>query len=218
MSKQIKFIIGIVVLIIFVFILAKVNYKNAEKTTESTNVSQTAALEIKANDWAVGPVDAKVTIVEYLDFECEACGAYYPIVSQLKKEYKDSMRFVVRYFPLPGHGNSKTAAYAVEAAGKQGKFWEMHDILFAKQAEWGEQKVANQQQFEKYAIEAGVNIEQWKIDVKSDEVMKRVDDSYKEAVSLNLQGTPSFFLNGKKIENPKGYESFKLLIEKAKNN
>jgi protein-disulfide isomerase len=163
---------------------------------------------------AVGPVDAKVTIVEYLDFECEACGAYYPIVSQLKKEYKDSMRFVVRYFPLPGHGNSKTAAYAVEAAGKQGKFWEMHDILFAKQAEWGEQKVANQQQFEKYAVEAGVmNIDQWKTDVKSDEVMKRVDDSYKEAVSLNLQGTPSFFLNGKKIESPRGYEPFKKLIE-----
>lgn len=219
MSKQIKFIIGIVVLIVFVFILAKVNYKNGEKTTESTNVSQTAALEIKANDWAVGPVDAKATLVEYLDFECEACGAYYPITTQLKEEYKDSMRFVVRYFPLPGHKNSKTAAYAVEAAGKQGKFWEMYSILFTKQTEWSEQQIANQDQFEKYAVEAGVmNIDQWKTDVKSDEIMKRVEDSYKEAVSLNLQGTPSFFLNGKKIENPKGYESFKLLIEKAKNN
>ena len=218
MSKQIKFIIGIVVLIVFVFILAKVNYKNTEDKTESTNTAQSSVLEVKANDWAVGPTDAKVTVVEYLDFECEACGAYYPVTTQLKEEYKDSMRFVVRYFPLPGHKNSRTAAYAVEAAGKQGKFWEMYSILFTKQSEWSEQQVANQDQFEKYALEAGVNIEQWKIDVKSDEVMKRVDDSYKEAVSLNLQGTPSFFLNGKKIENPKGYESFKLLIEKAKNN
>jgi protein-disulfide isomerase len=219
MSKQVKFIIGIVVLIVFVFILAKVNYKNTEKKVESTNTNQASVLEIKANDWAVGPVDAKVTVVEYLDFECEACGAYYPLTTQLKEEYKDSMRFVVRYFPLPGHKNSRTAAYAVEAAGKQGKFWEMYSILFTKQSEWSEQQVANQDQFAKYAVEAGVtNIEQWKKDVVSDEVKNRVEDSYKEAVSLNLQGTPSFFLNGKKIENPKGYESFKLLIEKAKNN
>lgn len=219
MSKQIKFIIGIVVLIVFVFILAKVNYKNTENKTESSNTNQASILEVKANDWAVGPVDAKATLVEYLDFECEACGAYYPITTQLKEEYKDSMRFVVRYFPLPGHKNSRTAAYAVEAAGKQGKFWEMYSILFTKQTEWSEQQVANQDQFEKYAGEAGVaNIEQWKKDVVSDEVKNRVEDSYKEAVSLNLQGTPSFFLDGKRIENPKGYESFKLLIEKAKNN
>lgn len=219
MSKQTKFIIGIIALIVFVFILAKVNYKNTEKKVESTNTNQASVLEIKANDWAVGPVDAKVTVVEYLDFECEACGAYYPLTTQLKEEYKDSMRFVVRYFPLPGHKNSRTAAHAVEAAGKQGKFWEMYSILFTKQSEWSEQQVANQDQFEKYAGEAGVaNIEQWKKDVVSDEVKNRVEDSYKEAVSLNLQGTPSFFLNGKKIENPKGYESFKLLIEKAKNN
>jgi protein-disulfide isomerase len=219
MSKQTKFIIGIIALIVFVFILAKVNYKNTEKKVESTNTNQASVLEIKANDWAVGPVDAKVTVVEYLDFECEACGAYYPLTTQLKEEYKDSMRFVVRYFPLPGHKNSRTAAHAVEAAGKQGKFWEMYSILFTKQSEWSEQQVANQDQFAKYAVEAGVtNIEQWKKDVVSDEVKNRVEDSYKEAVSLNLQGTPSFFLNGKKIENPKGYESFKLLIEKAKNN
>lgn len=219
MSKQIKFIIAIVALIVFVFILAKVNYKNTEEKVESTNIDQVATLEIKSNDWAVGPVDAKAILVEYLDFECEACGAFYPIVTQLKEEYKDDMRLVVRYFPLPGHKNSRTAAHAVEAAGKQGKFWEMYNILFTKQSEWSEQPVANQDQFEKYAVEAGVmNIEQWKKDVVSDEVKKRVDDSYKEAVSLNLQGTPSFFLDGKKIENPKGYESFKLLIEKAKNN
>ncbi|MEK7646274.1 MAG: thioredoxin domain-containing protein [Patescibacteria group bacterium] len=217
--KNLKIIIGIVVVIVVVFLLAKGGYKKTEDKVEPTNTGQASALEIKANDWVSGTSTAKVTLVEYLDFECEACGAFYPIVTKLKEEYKDDMRLVVRYFPLPGHKNSRTAAHAVEAAGKQGKFWEMYSILFTKQSEWSEKPVANQDQFEKYAIEAGVmNIEQWKTDVKSDEVMKRVDDSYKEAVSLNLQGTPSFFLDGKKIENPKGYESFKLLIEKAKNN
>ncbi len=216
--KNLKIIIGIVVVIVVVFLLAKGGYKNTEDKVETANTGQASALEIKANDWVSGTSTAKVTLVEYLDFECEACGAFYPIVTQLKEEYKDDLRLVVRYFPLPGHKNSRTAAHAVEAAGKQGKFWEMYSILFTKQSEWSEKPVANQDQFEKYAIEAGVNIEQWRIDVKSDEVKKRVDDSYKEAVSLNLQGTPSFFLDGKKIENPKGYESFKLLIEKAKSN
>ena len=78
--------------------------------------------------------------------------------------------------------------------------------------------MANQDQFEKYALEAGVNIEQWKKDVTSDEVKNRVEESYKEAVSLNLQGTPSFFLNGKRIQNPQGYEAFKKLIEDALKN
>lgn len=217
--KNLKIIIGISALIVVVFLLAKGGYKKTENKVETNNTSQASTLEIKANDWVSGTSTAKVTLVEYLDFECEACGAYYPIVTQLKQEYKDDMRLVVRYFPLPGHKNSRTAAHAVEAAGKQGKFWEMYSILFTKQSEWGEQQMSNQNQFEKYAVEAGVmNIEQWKKDVVSDEVKKRVEDSYKEAVSLNLQGTPSFFLDGKRIENPKGFESFKLLIENAKNN
>ena len=212
--KNLKIIIGIVVFIVIVFLLAKGGYKKGETKTENTNTDQSSILEIKENDWAVGPVDAKVTVVEYLDFECEACGAYYPLTTQLKEEYKDSMRFVVRYFPLPGHKNSRTAAHAVEAAGKQGKFWEMYNILFTKQAEWSEQPVANQEQFEKYAIEAGVaNIDQWKTDVMSDDVKNRVEDSYKDAVSLDLQGTPSFFVDGKKVESPKGYEAFKKLID-----
>jgi protein-disulfide isomerase len=213
MSKQIKFIIGIIGLIIVVFFIAKSDFKSKEVKKEVADVNQTAILEIKENDWAVGPTDAKVTVVEYLDFECEACGAYYPITTQLKEEYKDSMRFVVRYFPLPGHKNSKPSAYAVEAAGKQGKFWEMYNILFTNQKNWGEGQVADQNIFEKYAVEIGLDIEQWRKDVASPEVAKRVDDSYKEAMSLGLQGTPSFFLNGKKIANPQGYDAFKKLIE-----
>jgi protein-disulfide isomerase len=213
MSKQIKFIIGVIGLIIVVFFIAKSDFKSKETKKEVADVNQTAILEIKKNDWAVGPTDAKVTVVEYLDFECEACGAYYPITTQLKEEYKDSMRFVVRYFPLPGHKNSKPSAYAVEAAGKQGKFWEMYNILFINQKNWGEGQVADQNIFEKYAVEIGLDIEQWRKDVASPEVAKRVDDSYKEAMSLGLQGTPSFFLNGKKIANPQGYDAFKKLIE-----
>lgn len=214
--KNLKIVISILVVIIVVFLIAKGGYKKTdENKTENPAVDVASTLEIKANDWVSGPADAKVAIVEYLDFECEACGAFYPITTQIKEEYKDSVRLVVRYFPLPGHKNSRTAAYTVEAAGKQGKFWEMYNILFTKQSEWSEQQIADQDIFEKYAVEAGLDIEQWKADVKNPEVKRRVDDSYKEAVSLNLQGTPSFFLNGKRIENPRGYEGFKKVVEDA---
>jgi protein-disulfide isomerase len=211
--KPFKVIIAIVALIAFFFLLARLSYIKKEKQIENTDLTQATVLEIKADDWATGSPDAKATLVEYLDFECEACKAFYPLTIQLKEEYKDSLRFVVRYLPLPGHKNSRTAAYAAEAAGKQGKFWEMYHILFTKQSEWGEQRATNQAQFEKYAVEAGVDIDQWKKDVASSEVMKRVDENYTEAMSLNLQGTPSFFLNGKKIELPNGYDAFKKLIE-----
>lgn len=216
--KNIKIIIGIVAVIVVVFLLAKGGYKKTEDKAETANTGQSSVLEVKVNDWVSGTSTAKVTLVEYLDFECEACGAFYPITTKLKEEYKDDVRLVVRYFPLPGHRNSRTAAQAVEAAGKQGKFWEMYNLLFTKQSEWSEQQVANQDQFEKYALEAGVDVEQWKKDVVSDEVKKRVDDSYKEAVSLNLEGTPSFFINGKRIQNPRGYESFKSIVDAALKN
>jgi protein-disulfide isomerase len=211
--NSLKVIIGIIVVVGLVFILGKGEYEKTVQKNENANTDQAGILEVKANDWVIGSSTAKVTIVEYLDFECEACGAYYPIVNQLKEEYKDSLRLVIRHFPLAGHKNSRTSAYAVEAAGKQGKFWEMYDILYTKQNEWGESQITNQNIFEKYAVEAGLNIEQWKQDVKSDEVKEKINDSYSEAVSLNLQGTPSFFLNGKSIGLPRGYELFKKLIE-----
>ncbi len=217
MKKQHKIVAGILACIVVVFLLAKGGYKEKEVSTTKTPTAPPAALEVRANDWSLGDTNAKVTIIEYLDFECEACGAFYPIIKQIKEEYGDSVRLVVRYFPLPGHKNSKTAAYAAEAAGKQGKFWEMYDVLFTKQEQWGNQQITNQSQFETYALEAGVDVEQWKKDVASAEVMKRVNDSYAEAVSLKLQSTPSFFLNGKKIDNPRGYSSFKLLIDNAIN-
>ena len=89
----------------------------------------------------IGPRATKTLrspLIEYLDFECEACGAYDPVVKKLQNEFSNDLLVVIRYFPLPGHKNSMTAALAVEAAGRQGKFWEMHDALFENQKSWGE--------------------------------------------------------------------------------
>lgn len=215
MKKHLPLIIGIFLGMALIFFVAKWEFKTKQAEREAGNLVQASVLTVKPNDWVYGNENATVTVVEYLDFECEACRAYYPITTQLKEEFKDSMRLVIRYFPLGGHRNSRTSAYAAEAAGKQGKFWEMYDLLYTNQGEWGEQQTANQEQFEKYAAQAGLDMEQYKKDVMSEAVKKRVDDSYNEAMGLDLQGTPSFFLNGRKIANPQGYEAFKSLIENA---
>ena len=172
-------------------------------------------LTVVADDWMKGNKDAPVTLVEYLDFECEACGAFYPVVKRLSEEFKNEVRFVNRYFPLPGHKNSMTSALAVEAAGRQGKYWEMHNIVFENQRDWGEKQAPDPKIFENYARQIGLDVDQYRKDIASQELKNRIERDRRSGQKLNLQGTPSFFLNGEKIENPRGYEDFKALIESA---
>ena len=172
-------------------------------------------LTVVADDWKKGNKDAPVTLVEYLDFECESCGAYYPVIKRLSEEFGNEVRFVIRYFPLLGHKNSMTSALAVEAAGRQGKYWEMHNIVFENQRDWGEKQASDPKIFENYARQIGLDMNQYGKDVTSQELKDRIERDRKSGQRLNLQGTPSFFLNGEKIENPRGYEDFKALIESA---
>ena len=172
-------------------------------------------IQVNSDDWTKGNASSTIILIEYLDFECEACGAYYPLVKRLSEEYKDDVLFVSRYFPLSGHKNGMASALAVEAAGKQGKYWEMHDILFEQQRNWGEQSSPNPVIFERYAEQLDLNIEQFKQDVNSKAVKDRVVKDRNFANQLGVNSTPTFFLNGEKIQNPRGYEAFKSLIDKA---
>lgn len=170
--------------------------------------------DIKNDDWVFGNNDSPVTLIEYLDFECEVCGVYYPLVKELKEEYKSAIRVVIRYYPLPGHPNSMTAARIVEAAGKQGKFWEMHNLLFETQKNWGERKQSDDY-FLQLASTLSLDMVQLKADFKSDEVLERVTRDKLEGTKIGVSGTPSFFLNGKKLQNPRSIADFKTLINAA---
>lgn len=170
-------------------------------------------LAIVSDDYVKGNPDAKVTLVEYLDFECEACGAYYPLIKQLSTDFPNDLRIVTRYFPLPGHKNSMTAAVAVEAAAKQGKYWEMHDVLFENQEAWGNKPMPTPQVFEAYALQIGIDIEKFKTDVADPATKARVQRDFDASETLGNNSTPSLFVQGKKIENPRSYEAFKALIE-----
>lgn len=172
-------------------------------------------LTVVSDDHVVGPATAPVTIVEYLDFECEACGAFYPIMKELEAAYPNDLRIVSRYFPLPGHRNSMTAALAVEAASRQGKYQEMFDMAFQRQKDWGEKSAPTPEVFEGYAQEIGLDVAKFKEDVASQSVKDRVQRDFDAGNKLGNTGTPTFFLNGKKINNPNGLDAYKKLIDDA---
>jgi protein-disulfide isomerase len=140
------------------------------------------------------------TLVEFLDFECEACGAAYPVIEDLRQKYAGKINFVIRYFPLEGHLNSRNAAHAVEAAARQGKVEEMYSRMFTTQAEWGDQQQDYSARFRGYADDLGLDMQQYDTDVASSAVSARVERDVQDGRSAGVSGTPSFFLDGEPLE------------------
>jgi protein-disulfide isomerase len=143
--------------------------------------------------------DGEVTLVEFLDFECEACGAAYPFIEQLREQYDGRVTFVARYFPLPGHKNANNAAYAVESAARQGKFEEMYKRMYETQTEWGESQDSKAGLFRTYAEDLGLDMARYDADVASPEVAARVQKDIDDGTKLGVSSTPSFFLNGERF-------------------
>lgn len=174
----------------------------------------TMSLPLDQSDWTKGAKTPKVTFTEYSDFQCPACGAYYPMLEEMFAEYKDKISFTYRHFPLPQHKNALPAAYASEAAGAQGKFWEMADMLFKNQVDWSESTSAITI-FEGYAKKIGLDIVKYKTDVKSDAVKAKVARDLQSGKLSLVDHTPTFFINGKKSDNPRSAQELKALIEYA---
>ncbi len=169
---------------------------------------------ITAADWVKGSRDAKVVLTEYSDFQCPACAAYFPLLKQLHGEFPNDLAIVYRHFPLDMHTNAKPMARAAEAAGKQNKFWEMHDLIFTNQNNWSNKSNVKETVVE-YARTLGLNTVQFEKDFDSDEIKDKVDQSLTDAVRLGLGYTPSLFINGKLVPNPSNYNDFKALVTEA---
>lgn len=166
------------------------------------------------SDWIRGNKEAKVVLIEYSDFQCPACAYYSKMVNDIVSEFGNHMAFAYRHFPLEKHENAKKAAYAAEAAGVQGKFWEMHDILFTYQNTWTKQ-VNPEDTFQKFAADLGLNMDQFDSDYNSRKIRKNVDLDIESGEKNRLDYTPTLFLNGKQIKNPKNYDEFRTLIREA---
>lgn len=155
-------------------------------------------------------------LVEFLDFECEACLAAYPLVEQVRKEYAGELTFVVRYFPIDGHANSMNAAVAVEAAAQQGRFEDMYERMYQTQPEWGEQQESKAPLFRQFAQELGLDIEAYDAAVVDPATQQRVEQDRQDGMALGVQGTPTFFLDGEPMQLTSA-EDFRAQIDAAVN-
>jgi protein-disulfide isomerase len=146
-----------------------------------------------------GRADAPVTLEEFGDFQCPPCGALAGPIKQLEKDYDPRLRVIFHHFPLVTHQHAREAACAAEAAGLQGRFWEMHDVLYREQAVWS--KAADVRPlFDSYAGMLGLNVDRFKKDIDSDKLKERVTADQKHGAALGVQNTPTIFLNNRALD------------------
>ena len=171
--------------------------------------------EVVETDVIKGNPDAKLTLVKYSDFQCPACRAQHESIRKIWPQIKGSVRFVYRHFPLSNiHPHAITAARYAEAAGKQGKFWELHDIFFDRQSQWsrvGDVKPI----FDGYVAELKLDKTQFEKDLASDAVKDKVASDSQSAKKAQAASTPTLFLNGELLRNVRDAERLRAVIRQA---
>lgn len=163
--------------------------------------------KFRPDDPVSGPKFAKVTIVEFSEFQCPFCKRVEPTLQQIKETYGESVRFVWKHQPLPFHPNAMPAAEASEAAREQGKFWEMHDLMF------NNQQVMSPAKYEEWATQLGLDMDKFKASIEQHKNANRIQDDMDEGKGMGASGTPTFFINGRKIVGAVPFESFKAVID-----
>jgi formate-nitrite transporter family protein len=172
--------------------------------------SATLIQPVSAHDHVKGSADAPLTLVEYGDYQCPYCGAAYPVVNRLQNTLGKKLRFVFRNFPLTqAHPYALIAAEAAEAAALQGKFWEMHDLLFE------EQTLLNPDIIPLWAKRMGLNLEKFENDVKQAVVEKRIKEDRQSGIHSGVNGTPTFFINGRRYDGTPDYDSLLAALDEG---
>lgn len=212
MNNETKILGGIILvtLILFVVGIMFIGSKEEVKTDLLKELETVTGHNTKGNP------DGKDVVIEFADFQCPSCASFAPVLTQFVEKNKDNVKFIMKYFPLVSiHKNALNSAYAAEASSKQGKFWEMHDLLYSRQTEWAEIDNA-QEKFIAYAKELGLDTEKFKNDYLSKEVRDIVQDDLTLSLKLGLDSTPTLFINGKKYVGPATVEDFNSALEKSR--
>jgi len=203
MDKRFWAIIGVIIIIFAGIIFLKGNHKAAAPSGGTSPTNHT-----------LGAGKKGVTLTEYGDYECPVCDTYYPIVKQVVQKYGDDITFQFRNLPLSQiHQNAFASARAAEAAGLQGKFWQMHDALYENQNAWGQAKNAVDY-FNAYAQQIGLNVNQFKTDFASTKVNNLINaDLNAFGKTGQSEATPTFFFNGKAVHPTPTVDAFSQVID-----
>ncbi|QCQ94124.1 DsbA family protein [Rhodococcus sp. SGAir0479] len=214
MNRGLKISLALsVVFVVAIAVALLADGKDKESSTVESNAA-TAELVRPDSHRLSSTVGSKVTFVEFLDFECEACRSVYPAIEQLRADYGDRVDFVVRYFPIASHFNAERAARAVEAAAQQGKFEQMYKRMYETQAEWGEQQTPMDDVFRGFAEEMGLDMAAYDAAYSAPETLDRIRQDVNDGRALGVQGTPTFFVNGQRIE-PTTYDDLTDALDTA---
>jgi len=181
--------------------------QDQEKTDFESQFKSPVKVDAGASP-AKGPATAKVTIIEFSDFQCPYCKRGHDTMDEVLKAYPNDVKLVFKHLPLPFHKEAGPAAKAAYAAGKQNKFWEYHDALFANQSRLGAAY------YEEVAKNLGLNMEKWKKDMASPEAEKQIEADKAIAEANSIQGTPGFFVNGVAVKGAYPFDHFKTIIDR----
>ncbi len=211
MRKEIWILGAVMVVVIIAAVIGSNYYRSSIQSTSVTGNNNSSAPKInpeqlvRPDSPTLGPADARVTIVEFYDPECESCAAFHPAVKKILKDYEGKVRLVVRYMPL--HPNSLSAATFTEAAGEQGKYWEAQELLFQRQPEWGQKHGAAASApaaninvlFEGYARELGLDRAKAAAAIAENRYGAKIERDKKDGQAIGVRRTPTFFVNGRQL-------------------
>lgn len=214
MSNEIKMLIGISVVTLVLVVGAAFMFGGTSSSAKNTKPAKNVSELVHNDSHIIKGQSNKITIVEFGDFQCPACGAAYPTVTEVLKNYKSKVNFVFRNFPLPMHKNSQPAAEAAEAAGAQGKFFEMYDMLYTNQSKWGETNNA-MDYFIQYAKALKLDVDKFTSDVQNKKYAKKIQKDIDDGYAVEVNSTPTFFINGVMQQPGMSYNDFKNAIDQA---
>jgi protein-disulfide isomerase len=207
MRKEIKILGALAIVVVGVAVFVSMSYRssvqNERRPTSTANTAAPTGQLVREDSATLGPTDAKVTVVEFYDPECEACAEYHPVLKKILKDYDGKIRLVARYMTF--HPNSIPAASFIEAAAEQGKYWQAQELLFEKQPEWGMKHGAPSSEpepdinalFNKYAKQLGLDLNKASQAIKEERYAEKIARDKKDGQGLGVRKTPTIFVNGK---------------------
>lgn len=205
-------VIVIVVLVMVRFAGQESDVTVANSAPANNSDERPAILEVRDDDWMKGNPDADVVVIKYSDFQCPACRFYASMDDRLSEELGDEVLFIYRHFPLQNFQFSRLASTYAEAAGRQGQFWDMHDLIYINQQRWSRSGDA-ETMFNQFVDSLELDREQFEADLEDPGLMDRIRSDYDDGRQLGVRSVPTVFINGEAIDSPGSFDGYRSLIE-----